>query len=80
MKSLFMVLSLTLVGCSTIELRKQQSSGSVGCAPSEITITDEIASGAPTWVAVCNGKTFFCSASSALFNESPQISCKEKQK
>ena len=76
----FGILVFLMSGCSTIGLRKIQSSGVVGCASSEIEILDEVPSGAPTWTAICKGMRFYCSASSGVFGQPSQISCKEELK
>lgn len=50
------------------------SSGKVGCAPREITISDDDGGwGTRTWTASCHGKRFFCSATGEN-----AISCKEE--
>ena len=62
--------SLVLFGCASLE---SASSGQIGCAEQDITITeDEMGIGTRTWVARCHGRRFFCSAV-----EGTQVSCKE---
>ena len=46
--------------------RESLSAGEVGCSPDEISISDENSSmNSETWIAVCAGRTFICSSSSA---------------
>lgn len=58
-------------GCASVEslagARKNASSGQVGCAPAEVTLSDEKAN---TWTASCRGRVFYCTAM-------PTASCKE---
>jgi hypothetical protein len=38
------------------------SSGKIGCPPEQITVTnDETGFGTRSWVATCDGKTYYCS-------------------
>jgi hypothetical protein len=47
------------IGCG--RAWQDMSSGSVGCAPDDIGISDaQPAGGGETWQATCNGKTFYC--------------------
>ena len=57
---------LFISSCSTIQLRKNQSSGLIGCKPEEISIKDEVPSGYPTWTAICNGISYACSSTNML--------------
>jgi hypothetical protein len=67
--------AVTLGGCASLE---SVSSGQVGCAEQDITISnDEGGLGTRTWVATCHGKRFFCSAV-AGGNGASQVSCKEE--
>jgi hypothetical protein len=70
------VILLLTTGCGSLE---SVTSGQIGCAPSDITISDQ-GSGWNTssWVATCHGKEYFCSsASNGPY--SSQISCKRAQ-
>lgn len=62
-------------GCSSLQAI---TSGQVGCAERDITITEEDTGwAARTWTAECNGKTYFCSAITGGQNSGGQVSCKE---
>lgn len=57
-------IAVVLTGCAgmqTIEQERQGvSSGFTGCAPQEISISDQAQY---TWAAVCKGKTYRCTVS-----------------
>jgi hypothetical protein len=54
------------------------TSGQVGCAPADITITDEADDlGTRTWTAECQGKTYYCSMHGGGRAGTSQVSCKE---
>jgi hypothetical protein len=67
---------LLAVGCGDLQ---NVTSGHIGCAPSDITISDE-SSGwtSASWVATCNGKRYFCSGAGGGRYGGPDISCKEE--
>ena len=53
------------------------TSGQIGCAENDITITnDEQGFSSRTWTAECHGKTYFCSGHGGGNNSTPQVSCK----
>ena len=70
--SLSLIGLITVAGCSSFgtitEQRQRVSSGQIGCPPPSIQIEN---TGRCTWVAVCNGKTFYCTAC-------PSAACKEQ--
>ncbi|HEX4340356.1 MAG TPA: hypothetical protein VH062_30820 [Polyangiaceae bacterium] len=69
----FLTLGLT-TGCGSLE---SVSSGRVGCAPSEITISDESEGwNTSSWVATCHGKDYYCSAASSRFGT--DVDCKAR--
>ena len=55
------------------------SSGRIGCAPGEITISDESSGwNTSSWTAICNGKEYFCSAASGGWGAA-DVDCKPRQ-
>lgn len=67
--------ALLLGGCATPQTL---SSSKIGCAPDDITITDQHLAygvGMTTWIATCKGKRYVCSAISAR-----DTSCTAEQK
>jgi len=74
--ALLLLVFLLGSGCGSLE---SVSSGRVGCAPSDITISDEQSGwNSATWVATCHGKRYFCSGSSAGRYGS-DVDCKEER-
>src|SRR5688500_14583045 len=68
-----MAFALACAGCVSI---KSASSGQIGCAEKDITISDDTSGwGSRTWTAECHGKKFFCSAV-ATGNNTEQVSCR----
>lgn len=64
-----------LSGCASLSA---VTSGQIGCAESDIAITDdEMGWGTRTWTATCHGRTYFCSAHGGGKNSTSQVSCKE---
>lgn len=64
------------LGCTGCVSIKSASSGQIGCAEKDITITDDTSGwGSRTWTAECHGKKFFCSAV-ATGNNTEQVSCR----
>lgn len=63
------LLSLLLPSCLPLQ---SVTSGQIGCPADKIVIADEAGegTGARTWTAQCNGRTYYCSAT-------PQIACRE---
>lgn len=73
------VLAVTslLTGCGDLQ---NVTSGQIGCAPSDITISDESHGwNVASWVATCNGKRYFCSGISSGRYGGGDVSCKEEQ-
>jgi hypothetical protein len=57
---------------------KAASSGQIGCAEADITITDDSTGwSSRTWTAECHGKRFFCSAIQTGKNQN-QVNCEEE--
>ena len=65
--SLMLVLtSLAIAGCGSGALRTV-SSGQIGCAPSEVEITDDEAGwNTRSWTATCGGKRYYCSGGAGV--------------
>ena len=74
-KYLLVFLCLGLAGCltrtlvdsatSTTDTHKNMTSGQIGCAPSDITITNEQTTHFPlqhTWTAECKGVKYYCTS------------------
>jgi len=62
-------------GCASLQ---GASSGQIGCAEDDITITnDSVGWSSRTWTAECHGKRFFCSAVPTGKDQS-QVNCKEE--
>ena len=60
------------MGCGDLQ---NVTAGHVGCAPSDITISDESTGWqSASWVATCNGKRYFCSGAGQ-----GNVSCKEAE-
>jgi len=54
------------------------SSGQIGCASDDITITDDSSGmGTRKWTAECNGRRFYCSAHSVGRDTTAQVACTE---
>ena len=69
---LMVALALSAVGCVSLQ---DTSSGKIGCAPYEITISDEhLGFGSRTWTATCHEKRYFCSNTSTG-QYSSDVSC-----
>lgn len=69
-------LSLLVVGNGACVSLPAVSSGQVGCAEDDITISNEESGwGAHTWIAECKGRRFFCTEAKTG-NDSGQITCK----
>jgi len=48
-------------GCAMHSEKASLSSGQIGCAPSQITISDDdVTFRTASWVATCKGKRFYC--------------------
>lgn len=63
----------SIAGCAGLE---QQSSGHVGCPPSEITISDAQSSLAGrTWTAQCRSQTYYCSTHGGGDGSAPVVAC-----
>lgn len=53
--------ALSLSGCAMHSEKASLSSGQIGCAPSQITISDDdVTFRTASWVATCKGKRFYC--------------------
>lgn len=64
----------SVVACGGTNQLRAESAGHVGCAPDEIVIRDNrLHAYSRTWVALCHGKAFRCSA-----NQSGHTSCVEQ--
>ena len=65
---------LLLAACAT-HPRQQESSGLIGCPPSEVVLSD-LKSGwsSVTWTATCRGKTFYCTDKHGDVQCSPALS------
>jgi hypothetical protein len=63
----FIAVAVVISGCGSFptisEIRRDASSGYVGCAPRDVDISDNES---VTWTATCRGKQFYCSATAAL--------------
>ena len=75
MKSLLvLVLLLISEGCG--HDRPAMSSGSVGCAPDRIAVSEEHSGwSTDTWAATCDGQKFWCSYSTTLAGRGGTIAC-----
>jgi hypothetical protein len=63
----------SISGCTTLA---DVSAGEVGCAPSDIVISDEDTSfGGRTWTAECAGRRFHCSSFGGGEGATTQVSC-----
>ncbi|MEP7053098.1 MAG: hypothetical protein ABJB12_22220 [Pseudomonadota bacterium] len=70
------LMGLGLNGCVSLAAA---STGQVGCAQDQITISDDSMSpGVRTWTAECGGRRYFCSAVSTG-NSSSQVNCAEER-
>ena len=70
---LVVILSAGLSGCASLE---QLSSGHVGCAPTDITISEEARSVAGhTWTAECNAERYYCSTHGGGEGTAPAVAC-----
>ena len=67
------ILLTSVAGCLSAARR---SSGAIGCAEEDITITDESVGvfGDHTWTAVCHGKTYYCSMNAGE-EGAPNVNC-----
>lgn len=73
LRNLPLLLALSLGGCTTLA---DVSAGEVGCAPSEIVISNENTTfGGRTWSAECNGQLYHCSSHGGGEGSTAQISC-----
>lgn len=74
MRIVFALAVVALSGCAGMptidDERRTVSSGLIGCAPSEIAVSDHQRL---TWTAVCKGRTFHCLAG-------PTAACTERLK
>lgn len=69
--SLLLVLASLIGGCGSSALRTV-SSGQIGCAPSEVEITDDdVGWNTRSWTATCGGKRYYCSGGAGT-----SVSCK----
>ena len=61
-KLLVVLLCFGLVGCTSIAEYQRESSGRVGCAPSDIQITDvnRPIVGSTSWTVDCKGDKYYC--------------------
>ena len=73
-----LVTLLLLGGCAASTSSLQSAtSGAIGCAPSEISISDyRLNMYTSSWTATCNNKTYYCAGSDTLKERS---SCAEAQ-
>lgn len=66
MKKLFICIPFVFItGCSTQGDFKKASSGSIGCSPDKIEISNLSTAwsfSGRTWEATCNGKRYFCNS------------------
>lgn len=69
-------LVVSLMGCTSMQVSQNLASGSVGCSPEDITITNEdVDNGVHTFMATCQGVDYFCT-----YHYPNPISCKEAAK
>ncbi|HEX3595040.1 MAG TPA: hypothetical protein VHU80_08065 [Polyangiaceae bacterium] len=74
--ALLLIAGFLSVGCGSLE---SVTSGRIGCAPSDITISDQESGwNTSSWVATCHGKTYFCSSASNG-RYATDVSCKEAE-
>jgi hypothetical protein len=60
--SWMILLFAPLAGCATQDFLRNASSGMIGCPAEQIRIVnDETGLGNATWIAECNGRTYYCS-------------------
>ncbi len=59
--TIFTISLLALSGCAMHAEKASLSSGQIGCAPSNISISeDSVTFNTASWKATCKGKTFYC--------------------
>jgi hypothetical protein len=69
---------ILLSGCaSPMQIAQSASSARVGCAPSEVTITEHQISfsSARNWVVTCNGQAYRCSGVSTGYGGYADVVC-----
>jgi hypothetical protein len=72
-RTITLFIALSVSGCTTLA---DVSAGQVGCAPADITISDEHSTwAARTWTAECDGKRFHCSSHGGGEGSTAQVSC-----
>ncbi len=70
---------LLLTGCVTNQQRQDITSGEIGCAPNDISISNEETSEVgSTWTAECNQEKYYCSLVMSQGNID-STSCKKAQ-
>lgn len=64
-KIMVLLISFTLLGCTSTGTIRSLSSGRIGCPPEEIEVQNENSSyltGVSSWAVICRGKKFYCSS------------------
>ena len=78
MKSILLILSVAcLSACSTVAYHQRVSSAYVGCPEDQIKISNEKNAVAASWIAQCNGKTFYCGENHSFNGSTSTMNCKE---
>lgn len=81
MKYLMLSISVALMlsGCMTTASMQGMSSGQIGCAPTDIKISDvDYSANVNTWTAECNHQQYYCAIVS-ISDNNDQVSCHAEQ-